>query len=686
MSSSDAPSPFYAPVHSPMHEALARRSGISIIGFDKQGLLQALHGPAFDMGGPGRFVLGRHMDEIFADMPEQRAAYGLALREGRESVVTFLGKFDSFEVQVLPLRSPEGHIEGVTAMAIEMRRPVTVVPENGEVLPLYACGQCRKKAIHSEVEEANERMRAMFDASPLGCILTSPDFQTIDCNAEMVRLHGLKEKAQYCESFFTLSPPFQPCGRPSQEMARELLSRAFSEGYVRFEWMHHTAKGEPLPVEITLIRVIVQDKARVAGYVRDLRELKRTREALDRERAELLLAKEAAESASHTKSTFLANMSHEIRTPMNAILGLAYLALKEPSLPDRQRDSFRRIHTAATGLLGVINDILDFSKIEAHRLTMETAPFSLRELVVGIMDIMRFKAREKGIELNLDFSEVPTHHDVLLGDSVRLRQVLINLLGNAIKFTDKGSVTFGVERVNDYKGTLCLEFTVSDTGIGVDEEAQQHLFQPFSQADGSITRRFGGTGLGLAISRQLVELMGGELHMESELGRGSAFSFRLAFQRDELPREHAEDGSHGADMGGLAGAYVLLVEDNDINQLIGQSLLEQVHIAVRIAANGQEALQALAEEDFDLVLMDIQMPVMDGLEATRRIRDLRVPRRDGGGPVPVVAMTAHAMSDDHQKSLAAGMNDHITKPIEPDLFYATLARWVRRAASTPPQK
>ena len=620
---------------------------------------------------------------------------------------------------------------------------VTFVPVDGgeeKLLAAYVRDLTEEKAMRAEVEETNERIQVMFDSAPLGCTMSDWDFQGIDCNDEIVRMHGLRDKDHYRHRFFELSPEFQPCGRRSQDMAQYHMEKVRTEGFVRFEWMHLTGDGEPLPVEITMMRVVVRDQARAAGYVRDLRELKKTQEALERERMELVLAKEAAETASRTKSTFLANMSHEIRTPMNAILGLAYLALQR-ELPPAQRDSFVKIHAAATGLLSVINDILDFSKIEARKLDLEAAPFSLAEQVCSVLDIVRFKAREKGVDIF--FQMDPRLNDIgrLVGDADRLRQILINLLGNAVKFTDQGGVAFevvlacrdsvgdlsrgqnpfacgcnlcsnyalphsaGGARAGSTPGsraasalasgtqafmrgqsvTLC--FTVQDTGIGIEPDVLAHLFQPFSQADGSITRRFGGTGLGLAISRQLVELMGGEIGVQSESGYGSLFYFRLPFARAEQQAE--SPASALGDMGDLQGKRVLLVEDNDINQLIAQSLLEQAGMIVSVANNGQEAVLATDAEEFDLVLMDIQMPVMDGLEATRRIRERRAQLRAAHrgevavvadvlrDSLPIVAMTAHAMSDDHAKSLAAGMNDHITKPIEPDVLFATLSRWLK---------
>ncbi|MEJ2199682.1 MAG: transporter substrate-binding domain-containing protein [Desulfuromonadaceae bacterium] len=540
------------------------------------------------------------------------------------------------------------------------------------------------------------------------------------------------------------------------------------------------------------------------------RSLKRWNARLSSEVQERLAAEGRAEAANQAKSEFLANMSHEIRTPMNAILGMTYLALQTP-LDLRQRDYLEKVETSGQVLLRIINDILDFSKIEAGKLDMETVPFSLEEVLDNLAALTAAKAQRKGLELI--FFIDPTIGGKLLGDPLRLEQVLINLVDNAIKFTPQGEVVASIEPVSLATDQVTLHFTVRDTGIGLTDEQLQHLFRPFTQGDNSTTRRFGGTGLGLAISRRLVNLMGGEIAASSEPGRGSHFEFTATFPRapkeageepvlpdadlhslpvlvvaenstlrsvlrrylealrfqvseaenleqarqiiqDQppqlvflegtrttpdrplLPPELAalkdnphillicpephweqirsramQEGIHWflpqpfgrrtlfhvimnvfgrttqAELkkqqqptrvrgSALRGARVLVAEDNPINQQVARELLESAGIIVELADNGRQALERVQTHPFDLILMDIQMPEMDGLECTRRIRastsDAHPTRRD----VPIIAMTAHAMVGDKEKSLAAGMNDHVTKPIDPDQFFSVLAGWL----------
>jgi len=423
----------------------------------------------------------------------------------------------------------------------------------------------------------------------------------------------------------------------------------------------------------------------LAGAIDDmrasLREQVETREAMERQTQQLEVEKEAAELASSAKGEFLANVSHEIRTPMNAIIGMADLTLHS-GLPEPQRGYIQRVRSSADLLMGILNDILDFSKIEAGKLDIDTVDFDLDDVVRSVSEIVGVRAREQSLILSTEVAtDVPPR---LRGDPLRLQQVLLNLMGNAVKFTARGRVALHVDPVASSGDGLRLRFTVQDTGLGMTADQMSRLFQPFTQADASTSRRFGGTGLGLAISRQLVERMGGRIDVASEPGQGSTFWVELPFgvvatssasavlPTATVTRLMSLPGA--ADHPELAGLRVLLVEDNEVNQELAVALLERVGIQVTLAGDGRQALSCLKAGTFDCVLMDCQMPEMDGYTATRLMRQEAQWAR-----LPVIAMTANAMAGEREKVLEAGMNDHVPKPVPVGELYRKIAVWTGRS-------
>ena len=447
----------------------------------------------------------------------------------------------------------------------------------------------------------------------------------------------------------------------------------------------------------------------VIEYVRDITERKRTEEQMEKQQekveeqfleiaelrdmdekrlaemnvtnVQLEIAMEEAALATHAKSEFLANMSHEIRTPMNAIIGMTEMTLDTELTPE-QREYIETVKQSADTLLDLINSVLDLSKIEAGRLELTESGFNIHTTINGIIRINNVQAQNKGIDLNCRISpDVPPS---LKGDELRLRQVIVNLVGNALKFTDSGMITINVEpgpsvcRDTDQEGqNVLLHFFVSDTGIGISGDKLETIFESFTQADGSTSRKYGGTGLGLTISQKLVSMMGGEIWAESETGKGSTFHFTAGFgiSREEIKEDiDLQDISHEK-RPFTDKLHILLAEDNAVNQKVALTILEKQGYSVHVAVNGEEAIDALKKERFDLVLMDIQMPKMDGIEAAQAIRNSK---DNGYNPeIPIIAVTAHVFKEDMQKCLEAGMNSCITKPFKRQELFMEIERLVQ---------
>jgi CheY-like chemotaxis protein len=392
----------------------------------------------------------------------------------------------------------------------------------------------------------------------------------------------------------------------------------------------------------------------------------------------LQVAKQAAEEANRAKSEFLAYTSHEIRTPLNAIIGLTRAVMESP-LTTEQRDHLRRVRNAGDRLLSMINDLLDMSKIEAGKLEIERVDFELREVLDEVVQEQAVKATEKGLALELDIGrDVPDH---LVGDPLRLRQILLNLLGNAIKFTEKGKVSVRVVLLRrDGDASCTLRASVLDTGIGIIPEKQATMFQRYTQAEASTSRKFGGTGLGLSISKSLVELMSGTIGLRSEPDKGAEFFFELPFGIRAAPARTAT-GAATREAAAMPALRVLVAEDNEDNQILIELLLTKKGVDFTIVGNGEEALQQLDTAPFDLVLMDLEMPGMGGFEAVTVLRE-----REQGTErrIPVIALSAHALVGYREKCLAAGMDDYLTKPIDSETLYATLDEYASRRLKASP--
>jgi PAS domain S-box-containing protein len=553
-----------------------------------------------------------------------------------------------YQVQTVPMLDEDGSLDGILAMYHDA----------------------------TDLRDAEEEGRTllMLNATPLACSLLDNNIRLLDCNQETLRLFGFANKAEYEAHIADLSPEFQPDGSRSDESSAAHEHQALQSGYERFEWMHQTLSGEELPAEVTLVRVPWKDSCGLAAYARDLREAKKNereiREADQRAR-NLEIETKSALAASEAKSRFLASMSHEIRTPMNAIIGMSEL-MRTDNLDAVQQRYFSDIRNMSQSLLQIINDILDYSKIEAGKMELFPADYDIFALYENVCSITRLTMTDKSLAFRHHIADdLPR---ALWGDAVRVRQIITNILNNAVKYTPTGYIDLILSAV-EKAGQNFLSVCVKDTGIGIKPEDFPKLFGAFEQADQEKNSGIVGTGLGLSITRQLVDMMGGEITLESEYGKGSTFTILLPLvPGDPAQVAQAEEMKRTAR---FTDAKVLVVDDNSVNLSVALGFLLKHGIKADTAGSGAEAIDQVRTGQYDLVFMDHMMPGMDGIEALAAIRALE---GEYYKKLPLVALSANAISGMREFFLASGMDDFLAKPIDPIELNRVLLKWL------PPEK
>ncbi|HTB32683.1 MAG TPA: ATP-binding protein [Bacteroidia bacterium] len=503
----------------------------------------------------------------------------------------------------------------------------------------------------------NKKFLTFFDFSPTCiCIAELDSGIILDANQAFLDLFGYQRQEAVGRSLTSL-------GIVLSESRAKIINQLKKEGSLKNrEQIMFTKMGKPLNMLFSNIIIELYGKKCSLSLLNDISEKKELE-------TQLIVAKEQAEKAAKIKEEFLANMSHEIRTPMNGVIGMAYL-LSQTSLNDEQKEYARGIRDSASMLLTIINDILDISKINASKMVFDETPFNVRDIIRNLSLAMEVKAREKNIKYYCNVEKsIPQK---IVGDPVRLSQILWNLVGNAVKFTENGEVNLNVYSRGEENENISIEFVVKDTGIGISPGKLISIFEPFTQASVDTSRKFGGTGLGLGIAKKLVEMQNGTIFAESKPDRGSTFSVRLTFKKYVEELNFGVIAANGTvKLKNLNGIKILVAEDNKINQRVVLKTLEKWGAVVSIAENGKVAVEMLTVKPYDIILMDIQMPEMDGLEATKYIRSTLLPPASN---LPIIAITASALRLDYEKCVALGMNEYVPKPFKPDELYDKIVR------------
>jgi PAS domain S-box-containing protein len=564
------------------------------------------------------------------------------------------------------------------------------------VATIFVVGKTVRR-LSQDLEQSEARLRQTIDTAHDAVVTTDRAGAIIGWNAQAETIFGWTELEALGKPLDALIFPERNRQTYRQEMARSLELNGTAQLRRRIELIAVRREGMEFPVEWSMTPIWVNNECVFSSFIRDITERKQAedvqrsyRRQLERESTmktdalqEVRKAKELAESASRAKSEFLALMSHEIRTPMNGILGMSELLLHTP-LTAKQQHLAETVHESGTVLLKLLNDVLDLSKIESGKVELEQIRFDPAKTVQGVADLFAELAQRKGLALTCGLAaSIPS---VLIGDPARVRQILMNLVSNALKFTERGSVHVAVSMEEQSASHALVRFEVQDTGIGVDDVAQKKIFDSFVQADGSTARKYGGTGLGLSIVKQLAQLMEGEAGVRSQLGQGATFWVTVRFRRvsgatreggQRLERRRDDVGPVAATQAQprtIAGARILLAEDNQVNREVAVLMLEQLGCRIEVAEDGRAAAARMSEAAFDLVLMDCQMPVMDGFAATRAIRE---GEQRTGKHVPIVALTAHAIAGDRERCMAAGMDDYMSKPFTQAQLGDMIQRWLK---------